>query len=160
MNVIHGDLKGDNILVNHNGSACLCDFGLASIKVAAGTVRSTRVGRGTVHFMAPELFGDENDDVDEKPPIPTASSDVYALSIVFIEIFTGEVPYARAIEAQVIYRTITGFRPKRPENSVKLGLSDEVWEILQKCWDHDPSERPEAHLVLDWLSQAALENSG
>ncbi|KAJ7845457.1 kinase-like domain-containing protein, partial [Mycena leptocephala] len=58
-NVVHGDLKGLNILVTPSGRACIADFGLSSIANAM-TMRFTHstanTGAGTARYQAPELL--------------------------------------------------------------------------------------------------------
>ena len=46
-------------------------------------------------------------------------------------------------------------RPGRPRDSEKLGFTNEVWEVLQKCWEREPSARPSADLVAACLKQAS-----
>ena len=46
-------------------------------------------------------------------------------------------------------------RPPRPRDSEKLGFSDDVWEILQRCWEKEPSARPPVDTVSASLKQAA-----
>lgn len=46
-------------------------------------------------------------------------------------------------------------RPQRPRDSEKLGFTDKVWEVLQKCWEKNPSGRPSIDVVSAYLKQAA-----
>lgn len=45
-------------------------------------------------------------------------------------------------------RAIQGVRPDRPGGALELGLSDEIWETINACWDRDPGKRPTIELVL------------
>lgn len=55
---------------------------------------------------------------------------------------------------------LAGKRPSRPKNRVILGLSEDVWTLMEKCWDPIPSARPHAADILvlletdscDWVS--------
>lgn len=60
--MIHGDLKGVNILVDDGERALLCDFGLSRIKedVSNQSTNSLTALVGSPHWMAPELFNGEN----------------------------------------------------------------------------------------------------
>ena len=53
-----------------------------------------------------------------------------------------------------------GTRPERPENTLELGLSDEVWDMMQKCWSAEPTGRPKTSEVvrqLAWLVEPEKE---
>jgi len=101
--------------------------------------------------MAPELFGTENSDADGHP---TYAADIYAFSMVCIEIFTGIVPFATIRnDTAVMVKASQGGRPDRPEQSVELGLTDSLWALLQECWDVEPETRPSAAVLLDRLRQ-------
>ncbi|KAG2017855.1 TKL/TKL-ccin protein kinase [Coprinopsis cinerea AmutBmut pab1-1] len=85
--VVHGDLKGVNILVSPSGHACLADFGLAKIAdneiISWTSIRtSSTQGGGTIRWQAPELH-DPNDDVTPKA---TPESDVYSFACVCYEV--------------------------------------------------------------------------
>ncbi|KZV81565.1 kinase-like protein, partial [Exidia glandulosa HHB12029] len=55
--IVHGDIKGANILVTRDGIARLCDFGFASVHAELSSVMtSTTAVKGTLRWMAPELF--------------------------------------------------------------------------------------------------------
>ncbi|KAJ6476416.1 kinase-like domain-containing protein [Mycena sanguinolenta] len=79
--IIHGDLKGANILVKENGSACLADFGLSIYSDASAKTSSTSRG-GSLYWMAPELldhhFGFRF--------VRTVATDVYAFGCVCFEV--------------------------------------------------------------------------
>lgn len=55
---------------------------------------------------------------------------------------------------------LAGERPSQPKNRVILGLSEDVWTLIEKCWDSIPSARPHAADILvlletgsrDWVS--------
>ncbi|KAJ7088049.1 kinase-like domain-containing protein [Mycena belliarum] len=144
-NIIHGDLRGSNILVDDDGHACLTDFGLTVLSDATAT--QTPNGAGSVPWMAPEMlhptaFGLVN-------PARTRASDIYAFGCVCLELFTGHPPFHEAIlcDASVMLQVIEGVRPRRPAGGV---LPDEVWNIVQKCWAHNFSNRPGiADIVLE-----------
>ena len=64
----------------------ICDFGLAKWKQQAATQTTTGHRRGTVAYMAPEVFKDPN-------VARTTKYDVYSFGIVFWELLTGQQPY-------------------------------------------------------------------
>ncbi|KAF8597277.1 kinase-like protein [Ceratobasidium sp. AG-I] len=74
IDVVHGDLKGDNILVSDDGILKLTDFGLAIMHEQATQFSTTEMGGGTYRWMAPELMKDDG--------VRSKEADVYALGMV------------------------------------------------------------------------------
>ncbi|KAF9062910.1 kinase-like domain-containing protein, partial [Rhodocollybia butyracea] len=131
--IIHGDVKGSNILVSNQGRCCLADFGLAGISTLQ-TMSSSSAGtlRGSTRWMAPELF-----DYTTKSK-PSMSTDMYALGCTFVELVTGNPPFFEVKpQAAVIYQVMKGSRPSRPTK----GFSDRLWSCVTKCWV-DSKHRP------------------
>ncbi|XP_068660046.1 uncharacterized protein [Aristolochia californica] len=131
-NIVHFDLKCDNLLVNMRDSQRpICkvgDFGLSRIK--HNTLVSGGV-RGTLPWMAPELLNGSSSRVSEKV-------DVFSFGIAMWEILTGEEPYADmhcgAIIGGIVNNTL---RPPIPERC------DPGWrKLMAECWSPDPSARP------------------
>ncbi|KAF9218428.1 kinase-like protein [Gyrodon lividus] len=75
-NVIHGDLKGDNVLVTSNGVPCLSDFGLSKILLSSGLLASATAVKGTWRWMARELA-----DYRVEHAKPDEKSDVWAFGM-------------------------------------------------------------------------------
>jgi len=158
--IIHGDLKGSNILVNELGRACLTDFGISSISdkdILAWTTHSSAASKGgTVRWQAPELFDPEGDvDIHN-----TAASDMYAWSCVGYEIFTEDLPFASIGRATaVMLKVRAGERPMQPLKSSPSwntwGLTEYIWVLMQDCWKANPEERPTVDQVIVRLSQVA-----
>ncbi|KAG6907964.1 hypothetical protein DXG01_006752, partial [Tephrocybe rancida] len=165
--VIHGDLKGPNILVDDAGRACLADFGISSISdsqiVAWTTQSSNSTHGGSTRWQAPELFAVGDSDMDDEEVEAavknTMASDVYALGCVFFEIFTGEVPFASITrDNTVILRVSSGARPARPLKSspswMEWGLTEDIWACIEDCWKGQPTERPPAATVVQRLAES------
>lgn len=82
-NIIHCDIKPQNILIDKNMNPKIADFGIAKMVTNQTMVYSKSV-MGSVHYISPEqACGNKI----------TASSDVYSLGIVLFEMLTGQVPY-------------------------------------------------------------------
>ncbi|KIM77885.1 hypothetical protein PILCRDRAFT_824860 [Piloderma croceum F 1598] len=145
--VVHGDLKALNVLIDDNGRAVLCDFGLSRIKADATSRTARPVGEsivGSRNWMAPEqLLGG----LLKKP------CDIYALGMTIYEIYTNEIPlghinYADFIEL-VVQRNV---RPEWPDDDDAPQLSDMIWELAKACWIKEPKERPTAVALCTTIS--------
>ncbi|KNZ79294.1 Serine/threonine-protein kinase HT1 [Termitomyces sp. J132] len=180
LGLIHGDLKGSNVLVDDTGRALLADFGISSVSdtnILAWTSQTKGVSKGgSVRWQAPELFlvGD-NDNEELEAPKNTTASDVYALGCVALEvlisfyvahhiqftqfpkIFTGNVPFAYLPnDFNVMLQVQSGVHPKRPPISdpswTKWGLTEEIWLFMERCWNQNPSHRPPTATILQFLT--------
>ncbi|KAJ7810943.1 kinase-like domain-containing protein [Mycena olivaceomarginata] len=147
--IVHGDLKGANILVTPSHRACIADFGVSSI-VKAITVRFTHTtadkGGGTTNYSAPELFqGHQNH----------FGSDVYAFSCVWYEIMTGNAPFHDLQGLAVMFKVVASDRPSRPTSCLAPAL-DGLWALMQKCWKQDAQMRPMAAKIVEQLEGPSI----
>ncbi|CAE7227948.1 unnamed protein product [Rhizoctonia solani] len=84
----------------------------------------------------------------EETPTRTTQSDVYALGMTMLEIFTGQVPYPeRRLDVVVITAVIQGILPTRPSHLKDDEQGNLTWNLLLECWSREPSERPSARQV-------------
>ncbi|KAJ7278948.1 TKL/TKL-ccin protein kinase [Mycena rebaudengoi] len=146
--IVHGDLTGSNILIDDDGKAKLCDFGLSSIVVEfCGTASLTSCIGGAVRWADASLYTlsteDDNEDADAERPAPaiTTRSDIYSFGSVTLEILSGRVPYHYLrTDAQVVIEIHRGNKPRRPAESF---VTDDQWALIQRCWAADPDARPD-----------------
>ncbi|KAG6913168.1 hypothetical protein DXG01_009088 [Tephrocybe rancida] len=152
--VVHGDLKGCNVLIDSSGRASLCDFGLASVtdpKIIKWTSQSTITSKGgTARWQAPELH--ESEDEAEKD-YNTKETDVYG----WAGIFTGHLPFYEIPHAiTVMTQIVRGHTPTRPDQDDaawrERGLNERIWRLMKDCWDFEPSKRPDMTQILSNLS--------
>jgi hypothetical protein len=54
----------------------------------------------------------------------------------------------------VVFQVIGGVRPSRPSNALELGLSKELWELLEECWQKKRQLRPRVNDVLSRVKSA------
>ncbi|KAJ7878757.1 kinase-like domain-containing protein [Mycena olivaceomarginata] len=144
--IIHGDLKGLNILVTPSRRACIADFGVCSITNAM-TVRFTHTTvtarASTARYQAPELFRGESEN--------HLGSDVYAFACVCHEIMTEKVPFHELPnDMTVMFKVLGGHRPSRPLSCSATAL-DGLWELMQKCWEERAQMRPTATEIVERL---------
>jgi len=82
-NIIHRDIKPQNILIDKNDTIKITDFGIA-VALSDSSITQTNSLLGSVHYMSPE---------QAKGSLVTKSSDIYSLGIVLYEMLTGSVPF-------------------------------------------------------------------
>ncbi|EMD31571.1 hypothetical protein CERSUDRAFT_119616 [Gelatoporia subvermispora B] len=148
--IVHGDLKGSNILVNDLGEASLADFGLATLTYDL-QLPTWSAERGCVRYTAPEVIDPES--VGLSKSALSLQSDVYGFAMTMWEIFSGEIPFCHCQnDASVILRICRGERPTRPIGFTAVQLSDEVWNLLEQCWRAEFDERPSITDIVNLIS--------
>ncbi|KAG8902678.1 hypothetical protein FRB99_004267 [Tulasnella sp. 403] len=133
-NIIHGDIKGNNILVSATTHALLCDFGLSRLSGASTLVHLK--GHGTPRYLAPELW-------DDKPK--SFESDAFAFGMTIYEILSGNEPFPNLKSCETICRAILeGERPPRESSTSKSSddrVYESVWDIAKRCWEAEAPSR-------------------
>src|SRR5207248_1587799 len=121
---IHCDLHSGNMLIEA-GRCFITDLGLC------GPVDDESSGKiyGIIPYIAPEILqGGKN----------TKQSDVYSVGMLMWEIFAGHPPFDdKAHDADLTFQICEGLRPQ-----ILPGIPDDYAQMMQKCWDVDPSKRP------------------
>src|SRR5262245_34474454 len=131
-NLIHRDVKPDNILIRADGVAKLADLGL--VKETETDLNLTKTGRGlgTPHFMAPEQFRNaKNADI---------RCDIYSLGATLYMMVTGELPFKSSGPLDAWMKKIQN--DLVPPKQLAPELSDRVnWAIL-RAMSADAEQRP------------------
>lgn len=130
--VLHRDLKPSNILLSHDGTPILGDFGLAKM-LGQGGPGLTQSGMvvGTPEYMAPEQC--EGKDL-------TPGADIYSLGVVAYEMLTGRPPFTAETPAAVIMAQIHNQLPA--PRSIYAEVPPAVEVALLKALARQPGDRP------------------
>lgn len=131
-NLIHRDVKPDNVMLTLEGVAKLTDLGL--VKDAEGELNLTRTGRGlgTPHFMAPEQFRNaKNADV---------RCDVYSLGATLYMMLTGRMPFEGCGPLDAwMKKSNNDFVPPREINA---NISERLDWAIRRAMSANPDQRP------------------
>lgn len=129
-NVIHRDIKPQNIFLTPDGTVKLGDFGIATFQNASARLTRSEVVVGSVHYLAPEIY---------KGGQATPQSDIYAMGITFFEMITGRVPFDDENAYTVAWKHANDkFPSARKYNSRTPKIID---KIIQKACARDLSKR-------------------
>jgi serine/threonine protein kinase len=138
--VVHRDVKPGNVLVGHDGTVKLADFGIARLVEQRSHHTATGVAIGTAAYIAPEQV---NGGTVE------GAADVYALGLVLLEAITGRREYVGAPSEAALARL------QRPPEIPSL---DPGWhELLTEMTALDPADRPSAAEVAVWMRATLSE---
>lgn len=160
--IIHGDLRPDNVLIDVDDNVLLSDFGLSVFQSISNT--SFKGCRSpNPHYCAPELI--EMGEVEHSiaPPQVRKPSDIYAFACFCVEFYGDRRPwdtYIRQnnVQNNRIPRTIDGLvlagtRPERPKNpKLRRIMPDPLWKLVNECWAQQPRDRPTALGIYNTLS--------
>lgn len=141
MQVLHRDMKSQNILLDKEMRAKITDFGLAKIRQKTKSIY-TNTMKGSLPWMAPELF--------KRKIKVTKKADIYAYGMVMWEIASRRTPFAEDLQGRDpgILAIWVG-QSERPE--IPKDCPTKFAEAIKRCWRQDPDKRPPAHAVLKRL---------
>ncbi|THH30137.1 hypothetical protein EUX98_g4033 [Antrodiella citrinella] len=131
--VLHGDLKGANVLVDDRGHCVISDFGQSEMKTEVYRVSGTPLPHGTLRWQAPELMSGHSN--------LTQAADVYAFAICCVEILTrGGLPWPMADDNTVRHFVLV--QNMRPDLPLTRAWSSQFAGIMSTWWDRNPDARP------------------
>jgi serine/threonine protein kinase/Flp pilus assembly protein TadD len=129
VNIIHRDIKTENVMITKDGRLKIMDFGLAKLKSDAG-ITKTKTSVGTLSYMSPE----------QAQAIPADHRcDIWSLGVVAYEILTGELPFKAEHEASLLY-LIVNEEPPAP-TLLNKKIPHQVDSIVKKMMEKDRDKR-------------------
>ncbi|OQS03750.1 kinase [Thraustotheca clavata] len=142
MDLVHRDIKAKNVVLNSQYVAKLCDFGISRPLEATATMT---VNKGTVMYMAPEVFTGER--YSEK-------ADIYSFGVLLAELDLMDTPYggrdgqdAMLGDAQIAFQVVEGgLRPKFTER-----IPDDILVLADQCLSYVDRDRPSAQQLVQIL---------
>lgn len=129
-NIIHRDIKPQNILIDQNDQIKVTDFGIA-IVLSQNSITRTNSLLGTVHYISPE---------QARGGVITKQSDIYSLGIVLYELLTGFVPYDGESAVSIAIQHIQDDFPDI-EDSVGKTIPQALKNIVLKSTQKNSSQR-------------------
>jgi len=127
--IIHRDVKPENIVINRDNLVKIMDFGLAKL---TGVSRITRDAStlGTARYMSPEQI--KGEPIDRR-------SDIWSFGVVLYEMITGDVPFRESYLQALFYAILNDpYPPARPGDG---GVPEELGAVVDRCLKKAPEDR-------------------
>ena len=128
LDIVHRDIKPQNIMVQPDGNVKVMDFGIARAKNSVMTQTSSVLG--TAHYISPEQAQGKE---------LTATSDIYSLGIVLYEASTGKLPFDGPDAVSVAMKQVNDY--PTPPREINPDLDPAFEAIIMKAMAKNPSER-------------------
>ena len=141
--IVHQDIKPDNILINSDGNYLITDFGISTRarSTLRKSVMSTNTSAGTLAYMGPERFSAQ--------PAPTKASDIWSLGAMTYELIEGITPFPTDLGGGM---QKSGAEIPLIEAQVSDTLKFTIFKMLSKeTWD-----RPTAATLVEWSKNPNL----
>jgi YVTN family beta-propeller protein len=128
--LVHRDVKPDNVLLGKTGGVYLTDFGLVRRLDSASRLTKTGYMMGTLNYMAPEVF--RGQEIDGR-------TDVYSLACVLFECLTGTPPFPHELQPAVISSHLMDPAPRVTASQPQLPIA--IDQVVARGMAKDPEDR-------------------
>ncbi|KAI6110503.1 kinase-like domain-containing protein [Pisolithus thermaeus] len=133
LSIVHGDIKGENVLISGTGRALITDFEFSYQSNLAPGLNADPPRGGTLRWLAPENLD---------TCAVSRQADIWAFGMTVLELFSRRYPYHGALTHLGIMSCILRGPPSRPsDESTNFRLCDKWWGVCTGCWNPSPPER-------------------
>ena len=146
--LVHADVKPQNILINREGVLKVTDFGIAQAYTDTMPQTRSEVVWGSPHYFAPEQAKGEK---------PSPAADVYSIGIVLFEMFSGRLPYVGSSQRELALAHIQGDIPRVKD--FKPELPADLSNVIAKVMSKRPNDRYKHADQLGHILQEIRERS-
>ncbi|KAL0057918.1 Rho guanine nucleotide exchange factor [Marasmius tenuissimus] len=151
LQITHGDIKGANVLVTPQHTACITDFGLSRIidsQKSRGLANTTHE-LGPARWRAPELLKYGRSAM-------SPASDVYGFGYVCYEIYAKRIPFIDFTEYGVYNSVVMEKRTPSPPPETPYGMR----QLMEECWRAEPGGRPQAAKIVERIGGMEADRPG
>lgn len=141
--IVHRDLKTENLLLDNHLNVKVCDFGLSCVKPPREVLKEQV---GSPLWMAPEVLAGGT--YDER-------CDVYSFALVLWEFFANQLPYSECEEFHQLVDIVVN-QKKRPPIPAHTPL--EIVNLIKQCWDPDPGKRPTFATIVETIHEIVRQH--
>lgn len=131
LEISHGDIKAENILLDSKLNAKLCDFGFCRTRTRGGDEHK----KGTLYYSAPELF--------KSGQFDTLKTDIYAIGITLYTLTELKFPFETGSNEFILRQIISG------RLSFDNDFDKRLLNLIKKCTNIEPNRRPSINEILN-----------